>query len=246
MTRLRGLVVLLAECVLLGSCSTPPAAAQPVRALHATVAQPSAVVWSEKFNRTLLGWITPVGSQAEQVPRVYSVQEERGRFFLHALHDARPEAGSPPPAIHFGKSFADSPVDLARVGQLRWRWRVHRHPASTADPWSDTAASVYVVTRTPGILPGRGFKFAWVSAAAPEHTTQHGLVQVALRTGQPVDTWEQESVDLCAMYRQAFGPCEGQSILYIGVVTDADNTKSVAEGDYADFELELTSRPAER
>ena len=35
----------------------------------------------------------------------------------------------------------------------------------------------------------------------------------------------------------SYGPCEGPHILYIGVVTDADGTKSIASGSYAGFEL---------
>ena len=58
-----------------------------------------------------------------------------------------------------------------------------------------------------------------------------------VRTGGPTDEWQSEEVDLCAVYREAYGPCEGQHILYIGVVTDADGTKTIAGGDYADFEL---------
>ena len=66
---------------------------------------------------------------------------------------------------------------------------------------------------------------------------QHGILELPLRHDPASPEWRQENVDLCALYRKAFGPCEGEHVLYVGVVTDADGTHSIAEADYDDFEL---------
>jgi len=218
---------------------------RPALAPHATVPGRQAttvVAWKESFDRPQLDWITPIASQAALVSQVFSLETDLHDHFLHARHDARPLVDSPPPAVHYGKSFAQAPVAVDQVRRLRWKWRVHHHPSSTNDPWRDLAASVYVIVRMPGLLPGRGFKFGWVSAPAPTDTRQRGIVQIPMRAGLPLDSWVQENVDLCDLYKQHYGPCEGESILYIGVVTDADDTRSEAEADYADFELEVVER----
>ena len=100
------------------------------------------------------------------------------------------------------------------------------------------ALSVYVVIKAPSLFPrGRGFKFGWLSSQGRTNSRQHGILQIPVRTNGPLDEWRSEEVDLCAEYRRTYGPCEGQHILYIGVVTDADGTRTIAGGDYADFEL---------
>jgi hypothetical protein len=166
--------------------------------------------------------------------RVYTVQQEGGDAFLHARHDAT--AKGAPPALHLGKAFAG--LQLAEVHRLRWRWRARIQPLAQDDPWVDMAVSLYVVTKAPSLFrKGRGFKFGWLARPGPVQTFQRGLLQVPLRSDPPSVEWKTEEVDICALHRQVFGPCEGEQIMYIGVVTDADGTRSVAEGDYADFEL---------
>jgi hypothetical protein len=97
---------------------------------------------------------------------------------------------------------------------------------------------VYVVVKQPSLLfGGKGFKFGWLQAPGPSDTFQHGLLQVPLRSGPASERWQSEQVDLCALYREHYGPCEGEALRYVGVVTDADGTGSVAEAEYADFEV---------
>jgi hypothetical protein len=142
--------------------------------------------------------------------------------------------------MHFGRAFPHNPVALDKVTRLKWKWRVLRHPAVKADSWQDLAASVYVVVRVPSLLPGRGFKFGWLSKPGSKHTKQRGLYQIALRGDPAGREWRTESVDLCALYRRYYGACEGQFVRYVGVVTDADGSQSLAQADYADFELLTT------
>ena len=100
------------------------------------------------------------------------------------------------------------------------------------------AASIYVIVKAPALLrKGRGFKFGWLAQPGPSQTFQRGLLQVPLRSDPPSPEWKTEEVDVCALYRRTFGPCENEKIIYIGVLTDADGSKSIAAGDYTDFEI---------
>ncbi len=200
----------------------------------AYAAEPGTTPWRETFSGPL-DWVDPFDHDARLVSRVYGVRRDGDVPVLHALHD---DASGHVPAIHYGKAFLSNPPALDRVRALRWRWRVLRHPDVEANPWADVAASVYVVIHPPSVLHGgSGLKFGWLAKPGAEGTHQHGLLQIALDVGGTTGEWRSESVDLCALYRRAFGRCEGESVRYVGVVTDADDTRSVAEAEYADFEL---------
>ncbi len=193
------------------------------------------VVWSEHFTGSL-DWLDPFDHGKDKLARVYSVQREDGQTFLRASHDYT--AGSTPPAMHYGHAFVRGATPLEDVKALTWKWRARKHPPVKSDAWDDMAGGVYVVIKQPSLLVGgKGFKFGWLAKGGEKGTHQHGLLQVELRHDAAADVWRYEAVDLCGLFRQEYGPCEGQKVLYIGVVTDADGTRSVSEADYADFEL---------
>jgi hypothetical protein len=212
--------------------SATPLALSP---LPAQLRAAPGVLWSERFDGPL-DWSDPEHHSRSALALTYSVQHVGGVSYLHARHDAaQPKA---PGAMHYGKSFANAPIALERVRLFRWRWRAVVQPNVKDDPWADMATGIYVVMKEPSLFSkGRGFKFGWPAKAAPINSYQRGFLQVPVRIDAPSDQWRNEEVDLCAAYRRAFGPCEGERILYLGVVTDADGTKSIAEGDYADFEI---------
>jgi len=215
--------------------STSSSAAAPVGATGGPLAARSqaTVLWSEFF-RGPLDWRDPQDHGSLMLARVYAVEKENGLSFLRAHHDATSKGA--PPAIHFGKAFDGVPLDKVRL--LRWRWRARIQPIVSDDPWEDMAASIYVVTKAPTLLrKGRGFKFGWLARPGPSRTYQRGLLQVVQRSDPPGLQWKTEEVDICGLYRQAFGPCENEQIIYIGVLTDAEGAKSTAEGDYAGFEI---------
>lgn len=193
------------------------------------------LLWSAHFDRPPLQWTSPSGAGPRALATVYSVLDGPGASCLHARHDARSGLA---PACHYGKSFKSAPVPLELVKCLRWRWRVLQHPAVGADRWLDLAASIYVIVQAPSLLQsGRGFKFGWLTAGPPSAGWQRGLLQVPLRHEPASERWRSEQIDLCGLYRQTYGPCEGQNLLYIGVLSDADGTRSLAVAQYADFEL---------
>ena len=223
---LGGLVVTLAEP---RAGSAMPVVVSP---LAAELRLP---LWSEHFTGPL-DWSDPEHHSPSALARTYSLRQEGGVSFLHARHDAT--QASPPGAMHYGKSFASAPIALERVRLFRWRWRAVVQPAVKDDPWQDMAAGIYVVMKEPSLFSkGRGFKLGWLEKTGPINTYQRGFLQVPMQSDPPSDQWHGEEINLCAAYRRAFGPCEGERILYIGVANDADGTKSIAEGDYADFEI---------
>ena len=194
-------------------------------------------LWIERFDEPQLTWQAPMGNTQEQISKVYSVQREDGLHFLHARHDCRPEMHCPP-FLHFGKKLDPNPPSLERIGALRWKWRVLEHPKNPEHPWQDVAASVYVIIKVPGaISAGKGFRFGWLARPGPKGTSRRGIARIALREEPATREWRAESVDVCARFREIFGPCEGQKLHYIGVATEADDTRSVAIADYTDFEL---------
>lgn len=196
-----------------------------------TAAPATRVYWEEHF-RDPLNWVAPFDESPKDVARVYSVAASDGFSFLHAHHDGA--APSPPKATHYGRAFA-RPIPLDKVQALTWRWRVTHHPAVTKDPWEDLGASLYVLVQRPSFFKnGKGYKFGWLARAMPGGD-QKGLREVALRSEPAGPEWKTEKVDLCALFRRDFGACEGEHLLYVGVLTDGDGTKSLAEGDYADF-----------
>lgn len=194
------------------------------------------VLWSESFGAPALNWVDPLHHGPGQIARIFSLGQEGPLRFLHARYDG--SASSRPKAVDYGRIFEKGSMALDKVRELRWQWRALRQPAIGDDPWLDMAASVYVVMRAPSLFSGgRGFKFGWLARPGGTGTHQRGLLQVPLRADAPGPAWRSESVDLCAMFRKEYGPCEGEHVLYVGVVTDGDNTRSLAEADYAGFEL---------
>ncbi len=196
------------------------------------------IAWRESFAGPSIDWVDPLQHTPAEISQIYTLRKQGAETMLHARHDR--SASSKPPAIHYGHAFQSAPVPLDKIKALRWKWRATLHPKVDKDPWADLAVSVYVLIRRPSLLhAGRGFKLGWTAKPAPDGH-QRGLLEHALRSDAASDAWQSESVDLCALYQKEYGaPCAGETVQYVGVVTDADNTRSIAEGDYAAFELEL-------
>ena len=213
----------------------PPAPATPT--------PQSSVLWQERFDESWpAGWGSPSGASGDEIAQVYRVSSDDDQRFLSARHGATDEDA--PPAVHWGKPWQERPIALTSACFLSWRWRVQQHPAATQPPWDDIAVSIYVVMSEPGLFAsGRGFKFGWLNRPGPKDTKQRGLVQIALRSGGPTNTWREEKVDLCSLYRQHYGDPESEKLLYVGVVSDADDTSSTAAGDYDDFVLMSDQKP---
>ena len=162
---------------------------------------------------------------------VYTVREEGGRRFLAAVSDG------------IGIQAArEQPWDLAAYPVLTWAWRLQEHPKGSDERQSktnDSALSVYAVWPHSSVSL-KSLKYVW-SAAVPvgtSLTSSAGLTQArVLRSGpSPKGQWVEERVNVLEDYRARFKETEVPAPSGIAVLTDADDTKSRAAGDYARFQ----------
>jgi hypothetical protein len=139
----------------------------------------------------------------------------------------------------------DWPFEPTRYPFMRWRWRVRQLPTGgdeRASTTNDSAAGVYVIF--PGRLPftPKVLKYVW-SARAPVGLRQPSpgysntkIIVIESGLGEDADAWRTAVVNVREDYTALFGaPPPGAR--GIGLLTDADDTGSLAEADYATFEL---------
>ena len=184
----------------------------------------------EDFSQGKVGEFPPGWKVRKEEGRsVYTIQEEGGRRFLHAASRGL--------GIQAAKELA---WDLARYPWLAWSWRPIEFPTGADErnaKTNDSALSVY------GVFPNnmwsvKTVKYVW-SAVVPVGTrldSSRGLTQVrVLRSGIDRGKWMDERVNLLDDYRAYFATSDVPTPAGIAVLTDADDTKSRAQGDYANF-----------
>jgi Protein of unknown function (DUF3047) len=163
---------------------------------------------------------------------VYSVLAEDGTRFLRASTRGL--------GIQAAK---EREWDLAQYPVLTWKWRPREFPegANEQTGKNDSALAVYAVfpyTRV-GVKLVKSVKYIWSEKVPAEtHLTgSGGRTQVrVLRTGVPADrnAWVEERVNVAEDYKRFFKE-DLRKPAGVAVLTDADDTASQAEGDYADF-----------
>ena len=137
----------------------------------------------------------------------------------------------------------ERPWDLTEYPVLQWKWRPRAFPEG-ADERSggknDSAVGVYAVFPYSSFAV-KSLKYVW-SEKVPKGTeleASRGLTKMlVLESGGPADRdrWVEERVDVAEDYRRRFHDPVLPHPLGIAVLTDSDDTRSEAEGDYADFE----------
>jgi hypothetical protein len=162
---------------------------------------------------------------------VYSIQEEGGRRFLHAA------------ARGLGIQAAkEIDWDLTAHPMLAWSWRAIEFPKGADERQSstnDSALAVYAVFKHTA-WSVKSMKYIW-SAAVPVGTavpTSQGLTQgIILRSGAGgKGEWAEAKVNVLEDFKKYFKEDPPKAI-GIAVLTDSDDTKSSAQGDYAGFRL---------
>jgi len=162
---------------------------------------------------------------------VYTVREEGGRRFLAALSRGL--------GIQAAK---EREWDLRAYPVLAWSWRPREFPrgADERDPGTnDSVLAVYMLVPHSRIRGPKAVKYVW-SEKVPVGTaltSNMGLTHVrVLRSGTSgKDQWTDERVNVLEDYKQLFGESEAPKPMGVAVLTDSDDTKSSAAGDYADF-----------
>jgi len=167
----------------------------------------------------------------DRAREIYRVMQEGGLRFVRATAEGT--------GLQMGKEV---PWDLATHPVLAWRWRPRTFPAGADERLgsrNDSVLGVYAVfPHSP--MTVRTVKYVW-SLAVPVGTTAQaslGLTQmIVLRSGPPRDEgWVEEQVDVARDFERLFGgPAPRPQ--GIAVLTDADDTRSRAVGDYAAFRV---------
>jgi hypothetical protein len=200
-------------------------------ALGAAPAAAQDCITFDDFSKGTVGEFPPDWKpRKDEGKGVYSIQEEGGRRFLRAVSRGL--------GIQAGREVA---WDLERYPVLAWSWRPIRFPAGADErvaKKNDSALSVYAVfPHTP--ISVKVMKYIW-SPVAPVGThlsITKGLTQVrVLKSGTAgKGEWADEKVNVRDDYRKYFETADVPKPQGIAVLTDADDTKSVAQGEYANF-----------
>ena len=162
---------------------------------------------------------------------IYTVREESGVRFLHAASKGQ--------GIQAAK---EAPWDVNAYPVLVWSWRPLEFPKGADERDSnanDSVLSVYMFVPYSKIRGPRALKYAW-SEKVPvgtRVTSNMGLTQERIvRTGIPSKPeWVEERVNVLEDWKRYFNEAEAPKPAGIGVLTDSDDTKSTAQGDYVNF-----------
>jgi Protein of unknown function (DUF3047) len=162
---------------------------------------------------------------------VYSVRAEGGKRYLAAeSHGLGIQAAK------------EREWDLGQYPVLAWAWRPREFPSGADERESatnDSVLAVYLLVPHSRIRGPKAVKYVW-SEKVPvgTHLTSNvGLTQVrVLRSGTAGrGEWAEERVNVLEDYRKFFRESGTPKPAGIAVLTDSDDTKSSAAGDYANF-----------
>ena len=185
----------------------------------------------ESFSQAKVGEFPPGWKLRKDSGRgVYSVNADGNRHYLHAASQGL--------GIQAAKQYE---WDLTTYPILAWSWRPVEFPKGSderKDKTNDSALAVYAVfPHTQWSV--KSLKYIW-SAVVPggtQLTSSRGLTKVrVLRSGtEGAGGWTEERVNVLEDWKALFDGKEIRKPAGIAVLTDADDTKSSAQGDYANF-----------
>ncbi|MBI4638729.1 MAG: DUF3047 domain-containing protein [Candidatus Rokubacteria bacterium] len=162
---------------------------------------------------------------------LYRVVEEKGLRFLRAV-----VRGS---GIQAAKQRE---WDLDAYPVLAWLWRVNEFPQGADERDSatnDSAVAVYLLVPYSRISGPKAVKYVW-SEKVPAGTrlaSNVGLTQARVLRSGPAKKgeWVEERVNVRDDYKKYHETDDTPKPAGIAVLTDSDDTKSSAQGDYANF-----------
>jgi hypothetical protein len=185
----------------------------------------------DNFSAATVGQLPPEWKLRKDEARgVYTVREESGRLFLHAESRGL--------GIQVARAFE---WNLEDYPVLMWSWRPRQFPEGADERRSasnDSALSVYVLVPHSKIRGPKAVKYIWSERVPPGErlSSNAGLTQVrVLRSGREgAGEWREERVNARDDFRGFFNEPATRAA-GIAVLTDADDTRSTAIGDYANF-----------
>jgi hypothetical protein len=222
----RTLVVILAA-TLVAAGAAPVVAQQPP-----VIMAPPECIMIEGFAKATAGEFPADWKPRKDAGKdVYKVVEEKGLRFLRAASKG------------FGIQAAKQVEwDLGAYPWLSWSWRPREFPKGGDERDSgtnDSVLAVYMLVPYSRITGPKAMKYIW-SEKVPVGThlnSNYGLTQVlVLKSGLAGrDEWSEQKVNVLEDYRKYFGESDTPRPAGIAVLTDSDDTKSSAQGDYANF-----------
>jgi len=213
---------------------------------------------SSALNNFPNGW----KPREEAGKNVYLVSKEGDMFFVRARAKGSKAEGN---GIEADRPVSWN-IQEYPILRWKWRARIFPSGANEDTGKDDSALGVYIGFCPPEdvalcersvkgelrltdriMLPklflnkGAGsLKYIWSGQLAKgfEFEKSRKAVKV-LESGAPKnrDEWVEERADVASDYRRRFGARKALDPIGISILTDADDTQSVAEGDYADFRL---------
>lgn len=170
--------------------------------------------------------------QRSKAVRVYSVQSEAGRHFLHAQAMGESQGL----AVQVFRRFD---WDVSKWPRISWRWRARSLPNQPAGGHrDDNACGVYIVF---GGWGGRAIKYVWstdLPVGTEKKETQGRFFVIVARSGADgLGAWQDMTVDVAAEYRRLFKKDLHYNPDGFGILTDGDGTHSPSACDYTDFQL---------
>ena len=184
--------------------------------------------------------LSPDGLPAAWRPHSFKRIERRTRW----------EWSAPESALHAVSSASASGLiyrlDDAAEGRtvLRWRWKVSSSVAEADESrreGDDCAARVYALFSPGFVWRTRAVVYVWARRMKPGESRPNAYtgraMMLALRSGDAeAGKWVSEERDLASDYRRLFGG-EPPRLSAIAVMTDTDDTGSIAEAWYSGIEL---------
>ena len=195
-------------------------------------AAPESCIVLEDFSKSQVGAF-PEGWEVrkDDGKGVYTVHEEGGKRFLRAVAKGL--------GIQAARETPEWNLETHPV--LAWSWRAREFPAGADERKSSRNVSVlavYMAVPYSRVRGPKAVKYIW-SEKVPTGThlsSNGGLTQVrVVQTGHAKDGWVEERVNALKDWKTAFKETETPKAGGIAVLTDSDDTKSSAAGDYADF-----------
>jgi hypothetical protein len=183
---------------------------------------------TDEINKMPQGWRARAGDPAT----VYSVQSEGGRRYMRAAADGV--------AVQIGY---DRPWALKEYPVLEWQWRAVKFPDNSDERKKVAADSVLGLYVAFGQWPFiKSIKYVW-SDTIPEGETFNSPFYssakiIVIRSGRAqAGSWVTERRDVLADYQRLFKDRQPPVARGIAILTDADNTRSLAIGDYAEIRV---------
>ncbi len=170
--------------------------------------------------------------QHSKATRVYSVQSESGKHFLHAQATGE----SQDVGVQVFRKFD---WDTIQWPTLSWQWRAKSLPVQpSTGHLDDNACAVYV---TFGGFGGKAIKYIWSSdfpAGKVIESIPGRFTTVVAQSGPArVGQWQTMKVDVPADYQKFFKKPLSDKPDGIGILTDGDGTHSPSVCDYTNFEI---------